>query len=264
MSKQKPKGPRLQPQQNTTVTNTSTEETKVTTEPEQTEQAQAQESGQVEQTTTETQETPAPVVEEKTTVEPVKQEIVVGSVVSGTTSNLGQAATPAETKVIIAQKPVAQPQDVSKFDKKINEVKAKGSALEKSIVSTLDTYVATMAPGKINEDSTVHRLQMQLWNVIKNTLETEENFENNWKLLISYFREYRDGALGGSSPYRGLDNIKGISSEQNQAFMNVLNLLLVTAGLTNKKDVSKHTRLDKSITSIFKESVRQRVINYYV
>lgn len=215
------------------------------------------------------QVTKAPAVAEQpaqTEQQPETQtnQIVVGSVVPGTTSVLGAAAPAEKVREIISQKPVAQPQDVSKFEKKLNEVKADGTALEKMIVTTLEAYVKTMAPGVINEEQVIHRAQMQLWNVLKNTLEAEENFDNNWKLVISFFRQYRDGALGGSSPFRGLDSIKGISAEQNQAFMNVINLLIVTAGLTNKKDVSKHTRLDKSIHSIFKESVRQRVINYYV
>jgi hypothetical protein len=269
MSKQN-KGYRAAPKQtmnNSDQTTKATEENKVVeTEAGTQTTLQAEQTTATETSVVETSTKQTPVAEKEAEQTPTSEvkEIVVGSVVKGTTSNLGQAATPAQTKAIIAQKPVAQPQDVSKFDKKINEVKASGSPVEKSIVSTLETYVVTMAPGKLNEDSTIHRLQIQLWGIIKNTLETEENFDNNWKLLVSYFRQYRDGALGGSSPFRGLDNIKGISSEQNQAFMNVLNLLIVTAGLTNKKDVSKHTRLDKSITSIFKESVRQRVINYYV
>lgn len=208
-------------------------------------------------------EQPEQTQESQGTVEK-QPEIVVGSVVQGTTASLGAAADAEVVKKTLEQKPVMQQQDVSKFQKRLNDVKQSGSALAKTIVSTLESYVSTMAPGKINEENVIHRNQLQLWSVIKNTLENEEDFENNWKLLVSFFREYQKGALGGSAPFRGLDNIKSISKEQNQAFMNVLNLLIISGGLTNKKDVVKYTNLDKTISSIFKETVRQRIVNYYV
>lgn len=212
------------------------------------------------------QEEPALETQHKDTTQESKEEpkIVVGSLVGGTSAPLGNAVTEEKAKEIIEQKPVAAQPVLSKFQKKIEEIKQSGSAIEKSIVTTLESYVKTLAPGVLNEETIIHRNQLQLWNIIKGTLENEEEFDNNWKLLIMFFREYREGALGGSYPFRGLDNIKGISAEQIKAFMNVLNLLTISAGLNNKKDVSKFTRLDKSIHSIFKESVRQRVINYYV
>lgn len=251
------KGNKVQTQQSTEVQTNETQTEAITATTTAGEEAQVATNNDlaVQQSETVTEQ-PAAISSEPT--------IVVGSVVAGTSSALGNKVDEQKTKEIISQKPIAQPQDVSKFEKRVNEIKAKGNTLQKLIVNVFEKYVVDMAPGKPVEEKNLHRSQMQLWNVLKNTLENEDGFEDNWKLVISFFREYKDGALGKSYPYRGLDNITVISAEQNQALMNLLNLLTISGGIVDKKSVQKYVRLDKAIHRIFSEEVRQRVVNYYV
>lgn len=216
------------------------------------------------------QEPVTPVVVEPAVVavEEVKEEkvepVVSGSIVSNVTSALGKSAPKEMAQKIASQKTVAPKQTASKFEQKIADFLNNGTTFQKMFVATLQRYVEEMKPGRVFEDPMqAFKHQRSLWDTVKNIVLTEENFIENWKMLVMFFRNNRDGALGDKYPFRFMENTPNMNTEERQAFLNLMTLLTVSGGLNNPKDVAKSVSLDRVIHRILGQEARQRVVNYY-
>jgi hypothetical protein len=249
---------------------------------EQTQVNEADQSGQVDQSTQQdTQpettavaevsqqqvtEEPSSNTELVTEVEEPKVEVPVvktGSVVSGKKEPLGSKLPEKEVAKVLAQPSKAVPATPSVFQKKIDTYIKEGGIFEQHIVDTLNRYINEMAPGKQITEDKARTLQNTLWKTITSIVNTEENFTKNFKTLIMFFREHRDGALGDRYTFRFSENNTVMSKDQLASFQKMLALLSVAAGLNNQKEVHKFIKLDAVLDKAFNDEARQRVIGYF-
>lgn len=139
------------------------------------------------------------------------------------------------------------------------------------IVSTLDDYVAKMAPNTMIADNKGAEMQMRLWRLLKNLInqpQSQSDFKESWTLIISYFKEY--GGDRGVLSMRYVNRFfhEWVGSElESFAFQGVIGLLHISA----EPDPQIRARqmalinLDQlfSKADIFSEEGRQRIFAFY-
>ena len=137
-----------------------------------------------------------------------------------------------------------------------------GSVREKHVIATMKAYIEAMAPGKTMSDREGVAQQMVLWNVINNAVSHDEDFDKVFNLVIMFFREFKDSSLHENYVYRFTDSMT-TGKDAIAAFLNMVNLLKVAAGLKNKKDIRQQVDLNRTMNATFNEAARQRVIGYF-
>lgn len=192
-----------------------------------------------------------------------ERQIKLGTLVDSNQGKLGTKAT-AETENRAAKANTAKPEEVatSAFEKKLQSVSSSGTDREKFVASMVGEYVKAMAPGVPLTPDVGYRNQLALLRTITNVIETEENFVLAFRLLIAFVREHRKGAFDDKYAYRFYEFAKaGDSSPKTHS--NLVTILIVAAGLQNKRDLRKFLSLDKALSSGISEAGRQRVIQYF-
>lgn len=194
---------------------------------------------------------------------PASQEIKLGTVVQNTSAPLGKAATVEETKKILSQPSKAVAPTLDPFEQKVQKFLTQGDAVQQSLVGVLNRYNEEMSPNKQVDVATARTQQRALWNIIVKVMDTDQNFTDNWRMVIAFFRRYRESTFGDKYVNRFMDLLNNFNIEERQAFMNILALLSLSAGLNNPKMVHKYYVLDRGLTRPIKPDSRQRVINFY-
>lgn len=200
---------------------------------------------------------------EETAVPQPERQIKLGTLVDSNQGKLGTKAT-AETENRAAKANTAKPEEIatSAFEKKLQSVSSSGTDREKFVASMVGEYVKAMAPGVPLTPDVGYRNQLALLRTITNVIETEENFVLAFRLLIAFVREHRKGAFDDKYAYRFYEFAKaGDSSPKTHS--NLVTILIVAAGLQNKRDLRKFLSLDKALSSGISEAGRQRVIQYF-
>ena len=212
-----------------------------------------------EEQVTQTEQVQEPVVIQSS----APQEIKLGTVVQSTSAPLGKAVAPEETKKILAQPSKAVAPVLDAFEQKVQKFLTQGDIVQQTLVGVLNRYNEEMSPHRAVDVPTARTQQKALWNIIVKVMDTDENFSENWRMIIAYFKRYRQGTFGDKSVNRFMDLLTNFNIEERQTFMNILALLSLTAGLNNPKMVHKYYVLDRGLTRPIKPQSRQRVINFY-
>lgn len=194
---------------------------------------------------------------------PAAQEVKLGSVVQNTNAPLGKSVTPAAAKKILAQPSKSVAPTLSAWDQRLENLLTNGSVFQQSMVGVLKRYNDEMHPNKPVDIATARTQQRALYNIIVKVMDTDENFQDNWRTVIGFFREYKKSTYGDKYVNRFMDLLNNFRGEERQVFQNLLALLSITAGLNNHKQVSKYYMLDKGLVPPLKPASIQRVINYY-
>lgn len=213
-----------------------------------------------------TTETTEVVTDESTVVATVETPVVApepvsGVVVTSTSAPAGKEA-PAAFKQALAKESTVAESKVSGFAKKIADVMEKGSAREKGVVNFMTKYLSEMMPGKPIDGKAGAAQQGQFIRTFTNVAQHPDNFKECMDLFVAYFREYKDTAFHEHYAFRFTDSMTQ-SPETIYSFTAVVNLLKIASTTPNKKDVSKHVDLSRSLNSTFSEEARQRIIGYF-
>lgn len=228
--------------------------------------AAAEQTAPAEQTTNEvvaeTVAEPQPEPVPQPEPEPTPKEIKVGTVVDPNQGKLGKAAS-AETVTRVTSASTAAPEvKTTAFEQKIAKIMATGSTREKFVISSLQSYIDTVAVGKPVDVDTGVRAQQSLYRTILNVVNSDDDFTNAFKLMISFIREHRAGVFADTHAFRFFEYAKP-GQEWPTTLRNMLTLLIVAAGVNNKKEVHKIVRVSKAVQTGMNEAARQRVIQYF-
>lgn len=192
----------------------------------------------------------------------VQKEIKVGTVVKANEAAAGKEA-PSFVKESISRESTAKPIDTSTpFEQKIATIMAGDNKRERYVVTFMQEYLKHMSPGVSNDTETGVRMQLLLWRTIKNVVENDDGFREAFRLLIAYFKEYRNGAFHETYVHRFHPDLT-MQPGEITGFTRMVNLLTVAAGLTNKNDIRKFVNLSASFDTALSDSARNRVMNYF-
>ena len=204
------------------------------------------------------------VVDEQSIELPVVEQVInSGALVSKASSALGAAVNKETAQRILAQPSKLVAPTLSKFEQKVQAFLNSGNNTQINLIGVLKRYQEEMHPNKTPDLSIVRIQQKALWNTINTVINTEDNFRDNWRMLVSYFRNNRDGAFGDKYVNRFMDMLNNFNNEEKQAFLNMLALISVACTVDDVKKVQKFIVLDKALVRPIKAEARQRIINFY-
>lgn len=203
------------------------------------------------------------IVSLETIQTPAAQQVKLGTVVQSAAAPLGKSVAPAAAKKILSQPSKSVAPVLSAWDQRLNDLLTKGTVFQQSMVGVLKRYNEEMHPNKPVDIATARTQQRALYNIIVKVIDTDENFQDNWRTVVGFFREYKKSTYGDKYVNRFMDLLNNFRGEERQVFQNLLALLSITAGLNNHKQVTKYYMLDKGLVNPLKPASIQRVINYY-
>ena len=174
---------------------------------------------------------------------------------------------PVETKIRFAPSPVAEKlivkQEDNSFEGKINRLRQSGTAAQKSVIAKMDAYFAQMKPGLPVDPVKGGAHQLAFYMALRQVCETETTeFREAFKLILEYFRNHRDGALGDRYIFRFTENIQ-LSNAAMRPFLGLINLLRVAADSKSREQVLKQVDLTRSLETGFSDQARQRIIQFF-
>lgn len=152
---------------------------------------------------------------------------------------------------------------LSAWDAKIAEIKLQGTDFQKMVVETLEKYIVDMRPKTVITETLMNQSQLQLWRVIRLTIESEEEFAACYPLIIAYFKHYANDVFDERYLFRGSDTIP-LDAETMKYFLGSLNVLKIAASVNNRRDVSKQVDLGRVMNeNVFSGEARNRVIAFF-
>ncbi len=212
--------------------------------------AEQQDSSEAVQETASATETPA--AEEK--AESVAEEVAEPAPVSTEQEAAAQDSAEQATE----EKP-----ELDAWTQKIETLKAKGTAMERMVVQTLEEYVTKMRPGNIMSVSEINQQQLQLWRIIKLVIESADGFSTCYPLIIAYARQYKDACFHDRLLYRGMEHIT-LDKDTATYYLGSLNVIKLAATSKSKKEALAQVDLNRVMNEhIFSDDGRNRVIQYF-
>lgn len=173
------------------------------------------------------------------------------------------AQTPAEPMQDTAEQPAEEEPAVDAWTQKIETLKAKGSAMERMVVQTLEEYVTKMRPGNIMSVSEINQQQLQLWRIIKLVIESADGFATCYPLIIAYARQYKDACFHDRLLYRGMEHIT-LDKDTTTYYLGSLNVIKLAATSKSKKEALAQVDLNRVMNEhVFSDDGRNRVIQYF-
>lgn len=169
-------------------------------------------------------------------------------------------AQPAPAPVV--EKLIVKQEDNS-FEAKINRLRQSGTAAQKSVIAKMDLYFAQMKPGLPVDPVKGGAHQLAFYMALRQVCETEmTEFREAFKLILEYFRQYKDGALGDRYIFRFTENIQ-LTNTAMRPFLGLINLLRVAAEAKSREQVLKQVDLTRSLETGFSDQARQRIIQFF-
>jgi hypothetical protein len=103
-----------------------------------------------------------------------------------------------------------------------------------------------------------------LWRSIRTVLNSADDFEHGFQLLINFARQYREtGAFQHHLLFRGFDYTK-MNAETSKAFQKVLAIITAAAEHKSRSTVTKTIDLARAMEgSVFTDEARSRVIGFF-
>ena len=152
--------------------------------------------------------------------------------------------------------------DVTDFDQLVGKLRNSGTAAEVALITTLDSYIENMKPGRPIDGSAGVAFQYKLWNALHRVVEDSptQEFNKLWNLVVAYFRHYQKGVFNGQYVNRFAEF--WVRSEDDlYSFQQLTNLLSIAA--TNPQYLTKLVSITKVVEKTFTEVGRGRLIGLY-
>lgn len=215
--------------------------------------------------------TEAPAADEVEAIEPAAEE--KGELLAETSINIGMGVggwNPVET-IVKEQADAAAIQvglatmpgmAFTSFQEQTRDAHAAGGAGTKALIDYLDQYVERMAVNQPENPAVWNQQQVALYNTIFRVLETEEDFDKNFSILLAYFKEHSDakGVFHASNNFRGLENAS-LAADQRSAFLKICQLINAASRVKQFNQIQMN--IDRAVSEgIFSEDARRRVFNF--
>jgi hypothetical protein len=192
---------------------------------------------------------------------PAPTNISTGVLVGKTTDRLGTEAS-QQVQNNIAKETTAGRPVLNTFQDLTDQLLKTGSMKEKTVIVSMRSYIQKMAPGLPLDIKDGVFLQQGLWKLIQTISNTDDDFDQSFKILIDFFREYKGTTLSERYIFRFVENMT-MGSENIRAFQSVINIIMIAATTINKRDVKKQVDLNRALNSGLTEEARQRIISYF-
>lgn len=125
------------------------------------------------------------------------------------------------------------------------------------------SYIENMRPGLSKAEGECAQNQVSLYRAIRNTLALKgQAFTLGMDLLIKNFREHRQGVFNERYVARDFQNLQ-LTAGDRLLFERLLRLLMVSADVKHKQDVSRYVDIRLVIDGIKDSETQQRVLEYY-
>lgn len=215
-----------------------------------------------------TQETPSteqqPPVEQPAP-QPEVQTVAPQVVDQGTVDQtLTEPVKPTEVKQPVVKETTVEPEAISDFLSKVEEMKVSGTSAQKILIASIEKYLNDMAPGKQVEVNAGARSQYSLWKAISYVVETApaEEFKKLWSILLAFFEEYKDKAFHDRYVFRFSEYWLWPLTELN-GLHRIINIIKLTSNAKERAKGLKQVDLDRSLAEGFSDEARQKLISFY-
>lgn len=152
----------------------------------------------------------------------------------------------------------------SEFEQYLDAVRANGSTVMLTVLDLLTNYQEIMGRNTVTTEATINQQQGALWRAVRAVLNSSEDFERGFQLLINFFREHsKDGAFQHHLLYRGFEHTT-LNGETSKAFQKILTVITTAAEHKNRSSVTKSIDLARAMDStVFSDEARSRVIGFF-
>ncbi len=198
--------------------------------------------------------TETPVVQETQAPAEVPQAPAVTVMADPVPATVEEVQQPAETN----------DSNLSDFGRLLKHVKAEGTVVEKQLVQRMEAYLDAMAPGKVMSPQSGASYQYELWNILEFAFDKapREEFNSLWTLLLGFFKEHENGALGPRYVNRFSQHWMQAAIKLT-GLQRLINLLMVTARPENRVQGLKTVDIDRTLTDGITPEGRSRILNFY-
>lgn len=190
------------------------------------------------------------------------KEIKVGAVVDPKQAKLGKEA-PEALKQSISEQSTSKPVDNSSpFEQKLAKIIAGDNGRLRDIALQMQAYVKNMSPGVPMTAEEGARHQQTLFRIMKNVVEQDDSFKEAFRLVVSFYKEYKNGVFSAAYIHRFHADLT-MSPSDTTALTRLVNLFTTAAGVTNKADVNRLVNLNATFNVGLSDSARDRVVQYF-
>lgn len=190
--------------------------------------------------------------------------VVTGAVVQDIKPIVINSIAVQDTKPTTADvtEQVAEVAPLSNFQKLMQRVATEGTVQQKSLVSFFQNYITELAPRKPQNPTKAINSQYALWETLKGVVTNPDNeeFRRQWFIVLAFFEEHKNGALGGAYVFRFADNWSRDKDGLNHNHR-LINIIHCISNFENRKEGLKEVDLDRSLAGMFTEATRNRFIN---
>ena len=123
----------------------------------------------------------------------------------------------------------------------------------------LAAYLDAMKPGKPLNDRTGANYQRVLLDVMVSIINTEEDFNTAFGILVRVFMQNRTGCFADTHAGRFVHALPG-STEERQAFQRLINLLVVLGGLDDVTLLARQVNIQHATAYLISPAGRERLI----
>ncbi len=189
-------------------------------------------------------------------------EIKVGKVVAPNETKLGKEATEDTKKAISKESTAKVTVHQTPFEQLIEKIQKEGTQRERYVVTFMGQYVEAMNIKRPLDAEEGVKNQRALWRTMSNVVEQDDGFRECFRLIIAYFREYKDTVFHDYYVYRFQPEMN-LAPDHNTGMLRLINLFKVAAGLNNKADIFRLVNMEATFSKGLTDSARNRVIQYF-
>lgn len=167
----------------------------------------------------------------------------------------------AKAKVQVVEKPAPAATNLSDL---VAQIKKSGTIAQKSLVASIETYMANMAPGKPVSNEDGDKYQYQFWKTIQNLVHNApvDEFKSLWNLLLMFVHQHKQGVFHDRYIFR-FSEYWIHSVEELNGFQRILNLINLTCDPATRAVGLRQVNLDATLADGFTEEARQRILGFY-
>lgn len=139
-----------------------------------------------------------------------------------------------------------------------------GTSAEKGLVNALESYLRGMAPGTIIDADVGARHQYNLWQALRNVVQSSPDGEFNrlWNMVLAFAHQHRQGVFGDRYVFRFSESWR-YDLDELDAFQRLLNLINLTANQAEREKGLRNVDLTRSLDKGFNEHGRARLVSFY-
>lgn len=160
--------------------------------------------------------------------------------------------------------PVIESDYSKSFREMIERTLKTGSPLLVSTITFMQEYVVKMAPDQRNNGIPAADYQLSFFRILKSLIDKSapEDFTKNWNVILAFFWNYKNGALG--ERYVNRFSEYWARGDLNLAYyQRLINLCLVSSDPNERANVTRIVNVSKTVESGYTPTGVQNILQFY-